>query len=140
MHEYDVVVVGAGPAGASAAKTLASKGVTVTACIVDKKEFPRDKLCGGLLTLRSKKVFDSVFYTSWDKVIDRKCRGVEFYYKSELLNSVSDYKDVYFTSRRNFDDFLLNLAKNEGTTLLLGHRVKSIVKGSAHNSLLPKSN
>ncbi|MDY7039113.1 MAG: tryptophan 7-halogenase, partial [Thermodesulfobacteriota bacterium] len=92
----------------------------------DKKIFPRDKLCGGLLTLRSKKVFDRVFQTNWDKVICNTSKGVDFYYKSKFVNSISDYKDVYFTSRRYFDDFLLKLAHDEGATLILGHRVKSI--------------
>ena len=38
--EYDVIVVGAGPAGATAAKCLAEKGIKVA--LIDKKKFPRD--------------------------------------------------------------------------------------------------
>ncbi len=43
----DVLVVGAGPAGALAAWRLASAGARVT--IVDRDAFPRDKLCGDTL-------------------------------------------------------------------------------------------
>jgi flavin-dependent dehydrogenase len=43
----DVLVVGAGPAGAIAAWRLASAGARVT--IVDRDAFPRDKLCGDTL-------------------------------------------------------------------------------------------
>ena len=46
----DVVVVGAGPAGTSAAITLARQGRSVV--VIDKAVFPRDKCCGdGLTTL-----------------------------------------------------------------------------------------
>lgn len=44
----DVVVVGAGPAGASTAYHLASRGVDVL--VLEKAEFPRDKICGDGLT------------------------------------------------------------------------------------------
>lgn len=44
----DVVVVGAGPAGAAAAITLAGAGRRVV--LVDKATFPRDKVCGDGLT------------------------------------------------------------------------------------------
>src|SRR5439155_18851665 len=40
----DVVVVGAGPAGAVAATILARAGARVR--LVDRARFPRDKLCG----------------------------------------------------------------------------------------------
>ncbi len=46
--DTDVVVVGAGPAGAAAAITLARAGRSVT--VVDKATFPRDKCCGDGLT------------------------------------------------------------------------------------------
>ncbi|MTA14994.1 MAG: FAD-dependent oxidoreductase, partial [Actinobacteria bacterium] len=46
----DVVIVGAGPAGAAAAAYLARSGRTVL--LADKVAFPRDKCCGdGLTTL-----------------------------------------------------------------------------------------
>ncbi len=43
-HLYDVIVVGAGPAGSSAAYHLARRGVDVL--LVDRFAFPRDKRCG----------------------------------------------------------------------------------------------
>ena len=45
-----VLVVGAGPAGATAARTLARAGVTVR--LLDRSKFPRNKPCGGGISLR----------------------------------------------------------------------------------------
>ncbi len=42
--EYDVIVVGAGPAGSSCAAFLGRKGIKTL--LVDKAAFPRDKTCG----------------------------------------------------------------------------------------------
>lgn len=49
LHCYDVLVVGAGPAGSSAAYHLARQGADVL--LVDRFAFPRDKRCGdGIVT------------------------------------------------------------------------------------------
>ena len=45
-----VLVVGAGPAGATAARALARAGVTVR--LLDRSNFPRNKPCGGGISLR----------------------------------------------------------------------------------------
>jgi flavin-dependent dehydrogenase len=45
--EWDAIVVGAGPAGAVAARRLALDGASVL--LVDKKAFPRQKVCGACL-------------------------------------------------------------------------------------------
>src|SRR5712671_7597098 len=47
----DVVVIGAGPSGASAAYWLATQGHRVL--VIDKKRFPREKTCGDGLTPRA---------------------------------------------------------------------------------------
>lgn len=44
MAEYDIIVIGAGPAGAMAARQLATDGAAVL--LVDKQRFPRQKVCG----------------------------------------------------------------------------------------------
>lgn len=49
--EYDVLVIGAGPSGATAAHWLAQRGHRVLA--VEKKRFPREKTCGDGLTPRA---------------------------------------------------------------------------------------
>jgi len=48
---FDVIVVGAGPAGATAAKVLGEAGIATL--LLDKAEFPRDKPCGGGITARA---------------------------------------------------------------------------------------
>ncbi|HQA30982.1 MAG TPA: geranylgeranyl reductase family protein [Propioniciclava tarda] len=48
--DSDVIVVGAGPAGSTTARYLATRGLNVS--LLDKAEFPRDKVCGDGLTPR----------------------------------------------------------------------------------------
>ena len=47
MIEYDVAVVGGGPAGCSAAQECISRGLK--AVIIDRKQIPRHKACSGIL-------------------------------------------------------------------------------------------
>ena len=51
MERFDAVVIGAGPAGSTAAYRLATRGCRVL--LVDRARFPRDKPCGGGLTDRA---------------------------------------------------------------------------------------
>jgi geranylgeranyl reductase family protein len=122
--KFQVVVIGGGPAGSSAAYTLASAGIKV--CVIDRSVFPRDKLCGGLLTLRSKKVFRTIFNTDWSPAIQTASKGAKFYFRQKLLNHVTNHKDLYFTCRRDYDAMLLNLARKSGATVYEGAQVQTI--------------
>jgi geranylgeranyl reductase family protein len=51
VERFDAVVIGAGPAGSTAAYRLATAGAHVL--LVDRARFPRDKPCGGGLTDRA---------------------------------------------------------------------------------------
>ena len=48
-YRWDVIVVGAGPAGSTAAAILARHGLRVM--LIDREEFPRDKACGDVVPL-----------------------------------------------------------------------------------------
>lgn len=50
-EKYDVVVVGAGPAGSAAAYHLALNGMSTL--LIDRQRFPRTKVCGDALTPRA---------------------------------------------------------------------------------------
>jgi menaquinone-9 beta-reductase len=54
---WDAIVIGAGPAGAMAARELAMAGARVL--LVEKRDFPREKLCGGCLNGRALAVLRS---------------------------------------------------------------------------------
>ncbi len=47
-EDYDVIVVGAGPAGCSAAKSLSDYGFRVL--VLDERPLPREKVCGGVIS------------------------------------------------------------------------------------------
>lgn len=51
MPTYDIIVVGAGPAGSTAARECATLGLSVL--LLDKAQFPRDKPCGGGVSSRA---------------------------------------------------------------------------------------
>ena len=47
--EFDVLIIGAGPAGAACAMALGNSGLSVA--VLDKAVFPRDKICGDALSV-----------------------------------------------------------------------------------------
>ncbi|MEE8337868.1 MAG: geranylgeranyl reductase family protein [Dehalococcoidia bacterium] len=51
VTEHDTIVIGAGPAGSTVARELAARGHDVL--MLDRSRFPRDKPCGGAVTVRS---------------------------------------------------------------------------------------
>jgi geranylgeranyl reductase family protein len=61
QDEYDVIVVGGGPGGSAAAYFLASSGARVV--VLEKKQFPRAKVCGDGLTPRSVKSLNEMGLT-----------------------------------------------------------------------------
>ncbi len=67
---FDVIIVGAGPAGCAAAYDLARAGRRVL--LLDKRSFPRHKACACGLT---RKTLKALRYTV-DSVLERRCREV----------------------------------------------------------------
>ncbi len=118
---YDAVVVGAGPAGSTAARELAQRGARVL--LLDKARFPRDKPCGGGVTVRAAELlpFDL------SPVVERTVRGV--YVSLNLGHSFTRrYPEplTYLTQRRHLDLFLAQQAVAAGATFHDGEAVREI--------------
>ncbi len=123
-QKYDVIVVGGGPAGSAAAYTLASKAVRT--CIVDKSSFPREKLCGGLITLRSKVLFSKIFGIPLESDLLLRSDNVMFLSHGTVLSEQLGYSSLFFTMRKDFDAYLLDLATQAGANTRLDTRITKI--------------
>ncbi|PKN72681.1 MAG: geranylgeranyl reductase [Candidatus Cloacimonetes bacterium HGW-Cloacimonetes-3] len=124
MAVYDVAVVGAGPAGSAAARTCALAGFST--CIIDKSHFPRQKLCGGLLTLRAKKIYDRVFERKLEEVILHESHSAELLSGDSAVLKLSHAAPICFTDRILFDEFLLKQAVQAGAHAITGVAVKHV--------------
>jgi len=106
---FDVIVVGAGPAGATAAKVLGEAGIATL--LLDKAQFPRDKPCGGGISARVIKRFP--YLASALAGIPTKWISKVYFESSD--GSAVDYQSndpLYMMIRRcEFDHLLFSLAR-----------------------------
>jgi geranylgeranyl reductase family protein len=119
---YDVIVVGAGPAGSTAAKNLAEKGNSVL--ILDKETFPRDKPCGGGLPTRVQKRFPYI-----EPFLDSVSYGTTMFssslrYRCDLVREKPFLEMVL---RKDFDHQLLSLAQEAGASFQGGKSVIDVI-------------
>ena len=118
MSAYDVAVVGAGPAGSTAAYRLASAGARVL--LVDKATFPRDKPCGGGVTLRAARLLPFSIEPVVEDVVDRVACRLDF---GPSFARRAREPLAYMTQRRRLDNFLLERAEEAGADVRQGTTV-----------------
>jgi geranylgeranyl reductase family protein len=135
IHEnrFDAIVIGAGPAGSTAAYLLAKKGFKVL--ILDKKAFPRDKVCGGLLTWKTVKVLESIFQTSTDflksnQIILNQSLNYEVSHANGASIRGRLEHPFYFVERSAYDFFWLKMARQAGAVFRSGEKVASLDPGN----------
>jgi len=121
--KYDVVIVGAGPAGSTAATFLAKKGFKVA--LVDKDKFPRTKSCGGGVPMSTIKRF---FYLKNSDFIESYAYG-GFIHSPSLKYQIEFHGEkpvAAMVTRERFDHGLALIAVDNGAQFLDGKKVKDV--------------
>ncbi|MHC1752457.1 NAD(P)/FAD-dependent oxidoreductase [Humidesulfovibrio sp.] len=126
VKEFDVLVAGAGPAGAAAAAVLAGRGHRVG--LVDRAAHPRHKLCGGLLTGKAMDALALVFGLDEAALSARgglfhQERGYVFWHQGRELLRGAAAEPFRFIDRPAFDALLAGLAVARGAVPLPGREV-----------------
>jgi geranylgeranyl reductase family protein len=118
VKRFDAIVVGGGPAGSTTAWRLADAGASVL--LVDKATFPRDKPCGGGLTVRALQQCPVDPSPVVEEDVDRM--ELRFRYGPSVLRT-SERPIVRMTQRRRLDAFLLDAAREKGVEVREGTTV-----------------
>ena len=138
MPSADIVIVGAGPAGTSAAIHAAKSGVS--AIVIDKAHFPRDKCCGdGLTALALRELellgFEPPADEQWQTINGIQIRspnGREI--RLQLPQGRGEYAAV--VPRSVLDSQLVDLALSAGAEILQGTVFKGITNKNGYTCLL----
>lgn len=115
---YDVIIVGGGPSGASAGRRAGKLGLN--ALLLEKEEFPRYKPCGGGLSEHAISYLD---FELPQGIIEWEVKGVDLFYKDKLIKARKDHRMFTLVSRSEFDNLLLEKAKETGIEVHTCERV-----------------
>lgn len=110
---YDCIIIGAGPAGGTAAYHLAKQGHSVL--LLDKAPLGRYKACSGVVSPQIAQWFDF----DLTPAIDRTVRQIRYTWKlgDEICSALQTPDPLWVLKREVFDRFLVQQAQHQGTTV-----------------------
>jgi geranylgeranyl reductase family protein len=131
---YDIIIVGAGPSGATAALFASQHGIKTL--ILDKEKFPRDKICGDALSGKSVGILKELGLM--EKVqqlpgafIQRIVFSSPDHTSFQINLRESNLKDTpkgFVIRRKIFDHFLVEEVKKTNSQLVEGFTVTDIIQ------------
>ncbi|MEW5866689.1 MAG: NAD(P)/FAD-dependent oxidoreductase [Bacillota bacterium] len=115
-RDYDVMVVGAGPAGSTAARVAAERGLSVL--LIDRAKFPRHKPCAGGVTAKSLR---ELGFDLPESIVEHEIRGIKLVSSCGRSVVGQGSKRLGVTVRRSaFDSFLVTKAVETGVCFVDG--------------------
>jgi electron transfer flavoprotein-quinone oxidoreductase len=133
VDKFDVAIVGAGPAGATAAYLLAKAGLEVI--VIERGPSPGSKnVSGGLIY---SKIYHDIFPNFWDEApVERAITGHTIVFLSEDASTALDFRseagtttpyNAFSVLRAKFDPWLADQAEAAGATVLPGFTVDELL-------------
>lgn len=118
---YQVIIVGAGPAGAYLAYLLSDQGIDVL--LLEKEHIPRYKSCGGAISPKVTKLLD---FDLKPVIEDTIYTMVVTHGLTQPITVTTKEPIMYMVRRKQFDNFLVDKAKEAGAKVLEGIRVSKV--------------
>lgn len=142
-EHFDLIIVGAGPAGCTLALHLAESGLKIA--MIEKDRFPRSKICGDALSGKVINILRRIPGNAFNDFIENipkvPSHGIRFMSPSMQTLDVpfgnssfpGDIAPGYVCSRKVFDQFLFShVVKCPQINILQGIRVLSVKRGPEH--------
>ena len=139
---FDVVIIGAGPAGCATAMALRNSGLKIA--LIDKHIFPRDKVCGDAIPGRAVTILKEIYpffpqeLASFNKKLLTKSTACFYNNKKVEFNWV---QEAYTSARIDFDNFLFCTVKNKTAVEVFENiEIKEITKTESGFNLYARNN
>jgi geranylgeranyl reductase family protein len=123
---FDFAVIGGGPAGASAARSLALGGHRVV--LFEAKRMPRRKLCGGAVSARA---LSHLGFPLPSHLIKSECCGARVKFRGSTAEIRGDKRLAVMVDRAAFDHYLVQQAEQAGACVRW-ERVTSLGRNGTH--------
>lgn len=120
-EEFDVIVVGGGPAGSTAARRAAQKGASVL--LIDAATFPRSKPCGGAVSEQALTYLD---FPLEEHIVQAEVYGARVHFAGNAVEARKTHRIAVLTSRIELDSYLLKMAAEAGVLVVQGERVARV--------------
>ncbi len=114
---YDLIVVGGGPAGSSAARRAGKLGLRTL--LVEKEAFPRYKACGGALSATARSCLD---FELPAELCGPQVMGARAHYRGRCVECRMPFPLATTVTRSIFDDYLLQKARETGIDAKSGEK------------------
>lgn len=115
---HDVIIVGAGPSGSSAARIAGKNGLKTL--LIEKETFPRNKPCAGALSRQALSYLD---FEIPEYLQEKDIFGARVHYKGQVVEIQKKDRIATLVTRAGFDAYLLEKAKETGITVNMPEKV-----------------
>jgi geranylgeranyl reductase family protein len=136
LPRYDVIIIGAGPAGCIAGYHLSASGFRV---LILEKSTIQNKPCGGGLTHRALKEIPFSISHLIHKDIHWGTVAFHGMNIGNIRNTKHDQAIAHLIDRQTFDPYLLSMAQKQGAALQTNAKVINILQGQQAITVKTKS-